>query len=98
MPVLVTPSVAYRESYLEALREFQAEGRNTHLDAERIASDFAAFVQDLLDESEPTKLMPGRVPASTYRQVEGDTFIGRFSIRHELNDHLRKIGGVVANT
>ena len=93
MPVLVTPSVAYRESYLAALREFHAEGRNTHLDAQRIAADFGTFVHNLLDESERTKVTPGRVPASTYWLVEGDTFIGRISVRHELNDHLRKIGG-----
>ncbi len=91
--VLVRPSIAYRDSYLTALREFQTEGRNLWLDYEATASDFASFVQRNLDRSDPTRMPAGDVPASVFWLVEGNEFVGRVTIRHRLNDQLRQYGG-----
>ncbi|MFN8513178.1 MAG: GNAT family N-acetyltransferase [Chloroflexia bacterium] len=38
-------------------------------------------------------MLPNFVPQSIYWLVEGDEFIGRISLRHELNDQLRRLGG-----
>ncbi len=80
-------------SYLQALQEAHAEGRLLHLDYDVLAADFGAFVQELLDKEEPTKVLPGRVPDSIYWLVEGNTYIGRVSVRHALNENQLPIGG-----
>ena len=90
---LVRPSVRYRDSVLAAVREFQAEGGYSAYSLARLTSDFAAFVQHLLDDEDRSRLPPHLVPQTTYWLVAGDEFVGRASLRHELNDQLRLIGG-----
>lgn len=51
MAVLTDPSAHYQASYLEALREFQAEGRHLEPPLEEIAADFARFVQHLSEQA-----------------------------------------------
>lgn len=91
MTSLITPSADYQESFLEALREFQIEGRNLHLDAKVLARDFDTFLQDMRSRLIPNQ--PGRVPENVYWLVDGDKFIGRAALRHRLNPQLNQIGG-----
>jgi predicted acetyltransferase len=93
MVQLVRPDERYRESFLEALAEFRAEG--LYLDAayDSVGGDFAGYVRQLEDAVRGEGLPDGFVPYSTFWLVEGDQFIGRLSIRHELNEWLRTIGG-----
>jgi predicted acetyltransferase len=90
---LVRPSVRYRDSVLAAIREFQAEGGYSAYSLANLTADFAAFVQRLLGDEDPSKLPPHLVPQTIYWLVEGDEFIGRASLRHKLNDQLRLLGG-----
>lgn len=88
---LVLPDVRYRASYLEAVREFIADRHHRYVEVNVAAldADFAAFV-----EHERSILPVGnKVPNTNYWLVEGDTFIGRVSLRHHLNDFLRRFGG-----
>jgi predicted acetyltransferase len=83
---LVPPTEILRVSFLSALREFQQEGLPWWRggDLALAEQDFAAFVSRKLDPS----------LAATHRwAVSGDLFVGRLSIRHELNDALRIEGG-----
>jgi predicted acetyltransferase len=91
MVELIPPRTEYRESYLDALREFHAENRNLHIDYEFARRDFDAFVRDLLARRD--QLLPGRVPESVFWLVEENTYIGRLALRHSLNHSLRQIGG-----
>ncbi len=90
---LVRPSVRYRDSVLDAVREFQSEGGYRAFSLATLTNDVAAFVQRLLDDEDPGKLPRHLVPQTNYWLVEGVEFIGRTSLRHELNDRLRLIGG-----
>ena len=45
-----------------------------------------------LDETDPPE---GFVPATMLWAVDGDRWLGRVSVRHELNDHLVRFGGHV---
>ncbi|MGZ3608568.1 MAG: GNAT family N-acetyltransferase [Ktedonobacteraceae bacterium] len=92
MLFLAKPSVTYRDSFIQSVPEFQAEGRQLHYDLKSITSDFGAFVQELLYQKDRARLKPGRVPASEFWLID-DEFIGRLSLRHELNEYLLKIGG-----
>ena len=93
MAILVRPSERYEESFLEALREARDQSEVPHRDYEELSKDFNRFVRGLLDKEDRSRVGPGRVPESVYWLVEGDSYIGRLSLRHELNDHLRQIGG-----
>jgi predicted acetyltransferase len=42
---------------------------------------------------DPSKVKPEYVRQSTFWLVEGDTYHGRLSLRHELNEALRQHGG-----
>ena len=94
MAELVKPSVAYQKSFVEAVREFQAEGRPVYmdLDGNGLEKDFKAYVADLR-RRETTPPQPGWVPDTILWLVEGDQFIGRISLRHGLTGDLHRFGG-----
>jgi predicted acetyltransferase len=54
---------------------------------------FAEFVRDLDDRLYGRNLRPGRVAETFLLGVVEGTIVGRLSLRHALNDMLRKIGG-----
>jgi predicted acetyltransferase len=99
---LVAPSVEYRDSYIAALREHQAQGRfldSRHVDNDiaRIERDFASLVRSLRAATDPAKLQPGHVPETFFWLIDGaGEVVGRSSIRHELSDEpaLRDIGHI----
>jgi predicted acetyltransferase len=93
MLFLAEPSVAYRDSFIQSVHEFQAEGRQLNYDLNDLTNDFGAFVQSLRDQKDRSKLKPGRVPASDFWLIDKNEFIGRLSLRHELNQFLLKMGG-----
>ncbi len=107
MARFVRPDVRLRQSYLAAMREFADEGRAG--DGSGIGSDlerygdswdseegFAAFVADKLAESSGP-VAEGWVHNTNLWWVEGPEgkaeYIGRMSIRHDLTDELREVGG-----
>lgn len=96
---LVKPSVEYKKSYLEALREFHEEGRYKFLKADDLEKNFEKFVEDLntgkrhLHKPFPDWAEP--VPETILWMVKDEEFIGTFTIRHRLNWHLEKWGGHV---
>lgn len=93
MPFLAEPSESYKDSCLEALRESHAEGWRLELDIGEVSADFGGFVQRLLSETDRSKLKPGLVPQTVLWLIDDGEYIGRLSIRHELNESLRRHGG-----
>jgi len=93
MLFLAEPSVTYRDSFIQSVLEFQAEGRQLHYDLKSIISDFGAFVQKLHDKKDRSKLKPGIVPGSDFWLIDNNEFIGGLALRHELNENLLKMGG-----
>ncbi|WP_104991351.1 GNAT family N-acetyltransferase [Deinococcus sp. NW-56] len=97
MPELVPPSERYKESFLAAVREAQADGSGLgdtlSLDVAALEADFPSFL-DSLRRFEPGRELPEGFVHSEYRWlVEGDGYLGRVSIRHTLNQRLREFGG-----
>ena len=93
---LLQPQEQYKESFIEAIKEFQSNdplGRYVDLDAEDIDKNFSSYIAKLDAESKGIDLLEGRVPQTTYWLIDNDEFIGRVRIRHSLNDTLMKIGG-----
>jgi predicted acetyltransferase len=103
MPALVTPHPRLKSSFLAAMREFADEGRagdgsgigrDLELWTGRWESDegFAAYVAEKVAERERVE-DPDWVLCTNLWWAEGDEYIGRMSIRHELNDWLAEVGG-----
>lgn len=90
---LVRPDVRYRESFVAAAREYRPEGRYTERTPEEYAADFPAYVRQLLGYEDRANLPAHFVPETLFWLVAGDEFIGRASLRHELNAALLLIGG-----
>lgn len=90
---LVSPDLRYKESYLRAERDFKAEGLPWHLDNDLKAweQNFQAHVDQLLNG--PCQRTAVLVPSTTLWADLNGEFAGRISIRHELTDSLRKMGG-----
>jgi len=90
---LIRPFIKYRQSFLEAVREYHREGRNKDIESRQSPKQFAEFVKKLRDQEKGINLPKGYVPASIYWLVNGNKFIGRVSLRHRLTEKLRKEGG-----
>lgn len=103
MPRLVTPDVSFRESFLAAMAEFAEEGRTG--DGSGIGRDlerwtgrwespdgFGSYVAERIAERSAVTV-PGWVLCTNLWWVDDGEYVGRMSIRHELNDFLREVGG-----
>ncbi len=93
LPTLFLPSECYQESYLAALREFQADGERIEWNVEYLERHFPAHIQELRNLSNPQKVKPKHVPSAIYWLIDEDGFAGQASLRYELNDWLRRYGG-----
>ncbi len=90
---LVSPSLKYEKSFQEAADEMRkAEGIGFW---EEVGSpkSIEEYIQIRLDHSIGKRLPAGWVPATTYWLVDGNLFIGETTVRHELTEHLRGVGG-----
>ncbi len=94
---LVKPALEHKESYIEALREFQAEGRYTFLDVHDVEKNFEDFIEKVNDGKKhlhkPYADWVEPVPETVLWLVKDNDFIGTLNIRHRLNWHLEKWGG-----
>ena len=109
MPELVPPTTDLHASFLEALDEFRTEGRLGPGDSTGLGQDardgipglddpvgFAQYVARVRARALPETPRPvGYVPDTILWFRDGATFLGRISIRHELNELLRDVGGHV---
>lgn len=90
---LVAPSEQYRESYLEALPEFHAEGRNLEWGVDELRKDFSILLKRLEEIRLGLNMASGEVGMIQLWLVDGDTYLGRLHIRPVLTEALRKVGG-----
>lgn len=106
-PELLPPTTAVRVSFLTAMAEFQSEGRGAPDDDSVLGrhlrgyaatwtspDGFAAYVTWLRAQAWPDTPRPnGFVPSTDLWWIQGETFLGRVSIRHGLTDGLLRTGG-----
>ncbi len=96
---LIAPTVSLHESWLAARDEW---GNGVHQDGAGLRSDddvdaiagFGAWVGRLLAETDTSiPAGEGRVHASYWWIVQGDTCLGAITLRHALTDFLLRAGG-----
>ena len=99
---LIRPSTKYKESFLDALNEYQKEdkddrhNRNEHynnLDTNLLKKDFEGYVKAELLKEKGIGLPKGWVPETVLWLIDGDKFIGKINVRHRLTESLIKLGG-----
>lgn len=94
---IVRPALEYKESYLEALKEYHAEGRYLYQSIERLDVDFETFLTQMRSEKgyphQPYQDWVEPVPETIVWLVKENKYIGTVDIRHRLNWHLEKWGG-----
>lgn len=107
MPSFASPRPRYQQSFLASVQEIRAAGEDDHWTGLTIFGEethtveeladpaaFATFTQRLHDLALPETPRPeSKVAETTLWWVEGDEYLGRLSIRHELTDVLREFGG-----
>jgi predicted acetyltransferase len=92
---LVKPNLLYKNSFIDAIKEYQTEFRYTDFDLTLPDESLKIYLQKLEDEEKGINLTDGFVPQTTLWLIDNDEFIGRVSIRHFLNDRLKMEGGHV---
>ena len=85
---LVRPTIKYKTSFQNALREFAKEGSN-----EGDPNNVQGYIRERRQYVKGINLPKGYVPASTYWLIDKGQFIGRVGVRHKLNKRLRDFGG-----
>jgi len=93
MTELILPNVKYKDTFIEGVEEFVAKKEKEGIEALNYLNNFAAYIQKLNNNSKGIGLKEDYVPSTDLWLVDGDKYIGRLSIRHELNDKLRRFGG-----
>ena len=95
MPELIVPRLPVCPSLQEAARGEDWDRHPSYADvAERTDVELAGWVESLITESRPRTPRPaGHVPATNVWWVDGDTYLGRVQIRHQLTPYLRDVDG-----
>ncbi|MGZ3688758.1 MAG: GNAT family N-acetyltransferase, partial [Bdellovibrionota bacterium] len=95
---LVRPDRKYEQSYLAGYHELTTDSDRSawvylgdSADYTTPQRDFGAYVETLLRRE--FEVPPNFVCDSVYWALQGGEIVGRISLRHELNEFLRKIGG-----
>jgi predicted acetyltransferase len=92
---LEVPSARFRESYISLVAEFRERGETkVPFTLKYATDDFDAFLARLKACAEGSEIANGFVAHDTFWLVGDDRHvIGVSSLRHDLTDSLRKIGG-----
>lgn len=96
-PHLAVPDVRLRDSFLDMVRDFHADGSGLGdmraLVVEDLEGDFGAYVKERRAAERREDLQPGMVPQSEFWLLDEERVLGRVKVRHELNEKLRAFGG-----
>lgn len=86
-------NIGDEQAFLAGLREWEGEDLTGYSFVWKEGMTFREMLSILKKESAGIDLAPGRVPSSMLYGFVNGKIIGRVSIRHSLNDFLRKRGG-----
>jgi predicted acetyltransferase len=81
------------KAFFEGLKEVDGEDLSWYTFSWKAGMSYQDMMKILKAESAGIDLPAGRVPHSMLYAFLNGKIIGRVSVRHELNEHLRKRGG-----
>ena len=98
MSELVVPNARYRESFLEALKEFTPADQDMIVERRLASGDFEGYLRVVKAWTRGEEIPPGWVAVSTFWLVDDGEYVGSTNVRHVLNDYLRDYGGHIGYT
>lgn len=90
---LVKPSLKYKDSFLEAIKEFQEEEKDYSVGFDNLEENFDKYISWLEDGEKRINLEEDYVPFTSLWLIGNNKYVGVVSIRHKLNEKLSKVGG-----
>ena len=90
-PFLARPAIEYKDSFIAAVREFEAEGDTPPWNYDRLEENFDEFVE--VRRQRETDPIPGYVAQTDYWLIVDGQYAGEVNIRHALTDGLLRFGG-----
>ncbi len=91
---LIEATVELKTEFLALVEEHIAAGDHKVWQYDQALDDFTKYVQNRLNWKRGKNLPEGWIPATTFWLVRDDSIIlGTSSLRHELTEHLRRLGG-----
>ena len=92
MLTLAKPSMMYKDACLDAVREFHALGEYA-IDAEELGAKFEDLIARLVAAQDPANLPPGELPYEDFWLMDGDEWIGKLTLRTNINAKYLHAGG-----
>ncbi len=90
---LIKPSIEYRDTFIEGLKEYKQEGGFPTVDSEERRIHFKEYVERLGREFKEGYGDTEKIHLEHLWLVDRDTYIGTLLLRHQLNEDLLNIGG-----
>ena len=95
---LIEPTTELADEYAAFAAECRADSGNDHIHGVGAfqafgSEDFAKLVQHCREQARGENLPEGFVPGSIYWLACSERILGAISLRHALNDYLRRSGG-----
>ena len=96
---LVLPSAEYKDSFIEAVKEYKSEAETEPIRSYRslsiddLKANFEAFIERERSHAEGKNQQEGYVPQTEFWLVDGGEYIGHVRVRQRLTEHLLQIGG-----
>ena len=77
MCILVTPSLRYRQTHLEAFEEFQAHGEHLDVDLTLLADRLEELLTWIRAQQDPSTVDPGQLPFFDDWLIDQEEWIDR---------------------
>jgi predicted acetyltransferase len=98
MSSLVTPTAEYKESFLEAVAEFEPHEQNMIVERRLAGGDFDRYLKVVEAWTRGEQMPLGWVSVSTFWLIDDGVYVGSTNVRHELNRYLHDYGGHIGYT
>ncbi|MFT4537302.1 MAG: putative acetyltransferase [Saprospiraceae bacterium] len=90
---IVKPSIEYRDTFIDGLKEYQLEGGFPTVDAEERRENFLKYIGRLHLEFKEGHGDTEKIHMEHLWLIDRKKYIGTALLRHQLNDNLLNIGG-----
>lgn len=90
---LVVPDLAWKESFAEALQEFDEASINGFWNYRTPITSISEYIERTQAFFRGEGLSTSMVPSSTFWLIDQESFIGHVNIRHNLTPRLSLLGG-----
>ena len=93
---LIKPSVEYRDTFIDGLKEYQSEGGFPTVDAEERRDKFAEYIDRLSNDYEKGYGDGGIIHTKHLWLVDGYKYIGTTLLSHQIDEDLLNFGGNIS--